>query len=60
MFCQKRADLENVFDLVSGPSEELTSAVAEIGMRRIMLEAVASGLVKTPEDVLAYVKCTLL
>ena len=60
VFCQKRADLENVFDLVSGPSEELTSAVAEIGMRRIMLEAVASGLVKTPEDVLAYVKCTLL
>ena len=60
VFCSNRSELENVFTLVSGPLEELTSVVAEAGMRRIMLEAVASGLVKTPADVQAYVKCTLL
>lgn len=60
VFCSNRSELENVFTLVSGPTDELTSVVAEAGMRRIMLEAVASGLVKTPADVQAYVQCTLL
>ena len=60
IFCPKLAELDNVCALVDGPSDELTSAVAEVGMRRIMLEAVAAGLVKTPTDVQDYVKCTLL
>jgi DNA polymerase theta len=29
-------------------------------MRRAVLDAIASGAVQTPEDVLRYVRCTLL
>ena len=60
IFCRSPAEFDNVCSLINGPCEELTSAVAEVGMRRIMLEAVAAGLVKTPTDVQTYIKSTLL
>lgn len=60
IFCPKPSELDDICQRSRGPSDELTSAVAEAGMRRIMLEAVAAGLVKTPSDVQAYIKCTLL
>jgi len=60
VFCPSVAKFDSVCDLIDGPTDELESAVAETGMRRIMLEAVASGLVKSLSDVECYIKCTLL
>lgn len=60
VFCPVATKFDSVCDLVEGPTGELESAVAETGMRRIMLESVASGLVKSLSDVEAYIKCTLL
>ena len=45
---------------LSSDGEALSSTIAQAGMRRVMLEAVACGLARTPGDIKAYIQCTLL
>ena len=41
-------------------AEALSSTIAQQGMRRVMLEAVACGLAQDPGDINRYIQCTLL
>ena len=45
---------------LSSDGEALSSTIAAAGMRRVMLEGVACGLARGPEDIKRYVQCTLL
>ena len=45
---------------LASDGEALSSTIAQAGMRRVMLEAVACGLARGPGDIKAYIQCTLL
>jgi len=52
--------IEEVRELLDGPLPELKSSLASAGMRRVMLEGCASGLVKHAREVKRYTQKTLL
>ena len=52
--------IEEVRDMLEGDLPELESALAQAGMRRVMLEGCASGLVRHAREVKRYAQKTLL
>ena len=49
-----------IAERLSSDGEALSSTIAQAGMRRVMLEAVACGLARDPSDIKRYIQCTLL
>ena len=54
--------LNAIIDLVNAPPSPIESCLSESkrGMRRVMAEAVGTGVVSTAEDVDRFIQCTLL
>jgi len=60
VFCPSNTPPEHVARLIhQGPSGEVSSAVGEQDMQRIILDGVACGLVRTSVEMRDYVSCSL-
>ena len=62
LVCTTEYGENRVQDILNGEDTPVRSCLSENGqgLRRSMLEAICSGLVKSPDDVIYYLKCTLL